>query len=204
MVPIVILAERGGRMKEVFLLTIMMLTASLVAFAAGGGNAVVLVAGLVTFFGGVNAMEALLRSLVTKLASAGAKDTATGIYSSSQFLGIFFGGAGGDWALAVGGDRAVFGFTLVIALVWLALAATMPRPGRYRSQIVRLSESALREPSRFGELIATGPGVVEAVVAADEGCAYLQIDPAIFDASAFEQVTGLRQPADAVAGEIRR
>lgn len=135
MVPIVILAERGGRMKEVFLLTIMMLTASLVAFAAGGGNAVVLVAGLVTFFGGVNAMEALLPSLVTKLASAGAKGTATGIYSSSQFLGIFFGGAGGDWALAVGGDRAVFGFTLVIALVWLALAATMPRPGRYRSQI---------------------------------------------------------------------
>jgi hypothetical protein len=106
--------------------------------------------------------------------------------------------------LALGGDRAVFGFTLTIALVWLALAATMRRPGRYRSQIVRLSEGALREPGKFGELIRTAPGVVEAFVAADEGCAYLKIDPARFDAAAFERVTGLRHASDAVAGEVSR
>lgn len=191
MVPIVILAERGGRMKEVFLLTITMLAASLLAFAAGGGNAVVLVIGLVVFFGGFNAMEALLPSLVTKMAPAGAKGTATGIYSSSQFLGIFFGGAVGGWALATGGDRAVFGFALAVALAWLALAATMRRPGRYRSRIVRLSEAALREPGKIAERIGTAPGVVEAFVAADEGCAYLKIDPARFDAAAFAQIPGV-------------
>jgi MFS family permease len=140
MVPIVILAERGARMKEVFVLTILMLAASLSAFVAGAGNAIVFVVALVIFFGGFNAMEALLPSLVTKTAPAGAKGTATGIYSSAQFLGIFFGGAVGGWALAAGGDPAVFGFALAVALVWLALAATMRRPGRYRSQIVRLSD----------------------------------------------------------------
>jgi predicted MFS family arabinose efflux permease len=191
MVPIVILAERGGRMKEVFLLTIGMLAASLLAFAAGGGNAVILVVGLVVFFGGFNTMEALLPSLVTQMAPAGAKGTATGIYSSSQFLGIFFGGAGGGWMLAVGGDRAVFCFALAVALVWLALAATMRRPGRYRSRIVRLSEAALRDPGKIAELIGAAPGVVEAFVAADEGCAYLKIDPARFDATAFTQIPGV-------------
>jgi len=203
MVPIVILAERGTRMKEVFLLTIAMLAASLLAFAAGGGNAVVFIVALVVFFGGFNTMEALLPSLVTKMAPAGAKGTATGIYSSSQFLGIFFGGAVGGWALAIGGDRTVFSFTLVMILVWLALAATMRRPGRYRSQIVRLSDGALQEPVKFAALVGTTPGVVEAVVAADEGCAYLKIDPAKFDAAAFAEIAGVRQSADSGAASPR-
>jgi MFS family permease len=203
MLPIVILAERGARMKEVFLLTILMLAASLLAFALGGGNAVVVIVALVVFFGGFNVMEALLPSLVTKTAPAGAKGTATGIYSSAQFLGIFFGGAVGGGALAVGGNRAVFGFALAVALAWLALAATMRRPGRYQSRIVRLSGGALQQPSRFAELFETAPGVVEAVVAADEGCAYLKIDPALFDADAFARLADAAEPADAVAGGKR-
>jgi MFS family permease len=204
MVPIVILAEGGTRMKEVFLLTIVMLAASLLAFVVGGGNAVVFVVALVVFFGGFNAMEALLPSLVTKMAPAGAKGTATGIYSSSQFLGIFFGGAVGGWALAAGGDRAVFGFALAVALVWLALAATMRRPGRYRSQIVRLSDGALQEGNKFAKLIGTAPGVVEAFIAADEGCAYLKVDPARFDATAFARIAGAGQPADPFEADAGR
>ena len=63
---------------------------------------------------------------------------------------------------------------------------------------------ALREPGKIGGLIATAPGVVEAVVAVDEGCAYLKIDPARFDAAAFDRVTGLRHTSDAVAAEVPR
>jgi MFS family permease len=166
--------------------------------AAGGGSAFCVIVALVIFFGGFNAMEALLPSLVTKTAPAGGKGTATGIYSSAQFLGIFFGGAGGGWALAIGGERAVFGSALAVALVWLAVAATMRRPGRYRSQTVRLGDDALQQPGKLAELIRTAPGVVEVVVAADEGCAFLKIDPARFDAAAFDQIVK-RQPADALA-----
>ncbi len=44
----------------------------------------------------------MLPSLVTKFAPADAKGAATGVYSTSQFLGIFAGGAGGGWMLAAG------------------------------------------------------------------------------------------------------
>ena len=48
----------------------------------------------------------MLPSLVTKFAPADAKGAATGVYSTSQFLGIFVGGAGGGWMLQhSGGER---------------------------------------------------------------------------------------------------
>jgi predicted MFS family arabinose efflux permease len=196
MVPIVILAEKGPRMKEVFLATIVILAGSLLALALGGADAIVVAAALVLFFSAFNAMEALLPSLITKIAPAGAKGTATGIYSSAQFFGIFFGGAVGGWALATGGAGAVFGFTLAVALVWLGLAATMQRPGRYRSYVARLGSEAA-EADRLAALLRAAPGVVEAAIAPEEGVAYLKIEPAHFDAAAIAQITGVEDPAGA-------
>jgi predicted MFS family arabinose efflux permease len=197
MVPVVMLAEKGGRMKEVFLAAIAALAGSLLALALGGGSAVVTVAALVLFFAAFNTMEALLPSWITKAAPAGAKGTATGVYSSAQFLGIFFGGAVGGWALARGGDGGVFGFALALALVWLALAATMKRPGRYRSHVAPLGGLAGEEAGRIAGLLQAAPGVVEAAVAPEEGLAYLKIDPAHFDPAALARLTGVEIPAAA-------
>jgi predicted MFS family arabinose efflux permease len=196
MVPIVILAEKGSCMKEIFLATIAVLAGSLLALALGGADAIVVVAALVLFFSAFNTMEAVLPSLITKTAPAGAKGTATGIYSSAQFLGIFFGGAVGGWALATGGAAAVFGFTLAVALAWLALAATMKRPGRYRSYVARLGSGAA-EAGRLAALLQAAPGVVEAAIAPEEGVAYLKIEPSRFDAAAVARITGVEDPADA-------
>jgi MFS family permease len=145
MIPVVIVAEKVGRMKEVFLATILLLAGSLLALATGSGNAVVVVTALVIFFSAFNSMEALLPSLVTKAAPAEAKGTATGIYSSSQFLGIFVGGTAGGWALATGGDRAVFGFAVAVALLWLFFAATMRTPNH---RAIALRAPAAEEPTR--------------------------------------------------------
>jgi MFS family permease len=200
MLPIVIAAERGRRMKGVFLLTILLLGGSLLAFAAAGGSVTAVVAALVIFFTGFNTMEALLPSLVTKMAPAGAKGTATGIYSTAQFLGIFVGGAVGGWALAMGGDRAVFLSSFAVALLWFVLAATMRRPGRYRSHIVPLTGAAGQEPRALAALLQAAPGVVEAAVAADEGRAYLKIDPTLYDAVAIARIAGIAPDASATGG----
>lgn len=195
MVPAVILAEKGPRMKEVFLAMIAALAASLLALAIGGASSVVVVASLVVFFGAFNTMEALLPSLITKTAPAGAKGTATGIYSSSQFLGIFFGGAVGGWVLGIGGVAAVFGFTLAVAVVWLAFAATMRPPGRYRSYIAPLSDAPGVQAGGLTARLEAAPGVIEAAIAADERVAYLKIDPSQFDAAAVARITGMEQAA---------
>ncbi|HEV7139046.1 MAG TPA: MFS transporter [Steroidobacteraceae bacterium] len=128
MVPAIIIAERYQRMKSVVVGAVVALALSQLMLAVGGGDPYVLLAGLVVFFSGFNIMEASLPSLVTKTAPAGSRGTATGIYSSSQFLGIFAGGIIGGWVHETAGTAAVFLFASAVAIIWLLVAATMRGP----------------------------------------------------------------------------
>ena len=96
MVPAIIVAETRGRMKAVFVSGVAVIGVSLLSLAVLSGAIAAAVA-LAAFLTAFNVMEALLPSLVTKFAPAEAKGAATGVYSSSQFFGIFAGGAGGGW-----------------------------------------------------------------------------------------------------------
>lgn len=190
MVPAIIIAEKGGRMKEMFIATIALLSVSLLALALAGSIGAIVVAALVGFFTAFNIMEAMLPSLVTKIAPADAKGTATGIYSSAQFLGIFVGGAGGGLAFAQAGTTGVLSFAVIVALLWLAIAVTMHRPGRYSSYLVHLTRVDRQEVGALEAKLRAAPGVIEAVVAPDEDAAYLKIDRARFDANAIARIVG--------------
>jgi predicted MFS family arabinose efflux permease len=190
MVPAIIVAEKGGRMKEVFIVAIGLLFASLLALALFGDGAAAIVTALIAFFTAFNVMEAMLPSLVTKFAPADAKGTATGVYSSAQFLGIFVGGAAGGWASAVGGTRGVFVFAMAIALAWLAVAATMRKPGRYSNYLARLGAVDRQQAGGLAARLEAVPGVIEAVVVPDEGVAYLKIDRTHFDEAAIAPIVG--------------
>ncbi|MDE2051463.1 MAG: MFS transporter [Gammaproteobacteria bacterium] len=147
MVPAIMVAERHGRMKAVLVGSVAALAASQLMLAVGGPNPYVLLAGLVVFFSGFNIMEASLPSLVTKTAPAGSTGTATGIYSSSQFLGIFVGGVVGGWIHQAAGTTAVFLFASAVAIVWLLVAATMRHPALgYHGG--RVPATARRSPER--------------------------------------------------------
>jgi predicted MFS family arabinose efflux permease len=191
MIPAIIVAEKGGRMKEVYVAAIALLAASLVALAFGGSIGIVVVVALVAFFTAFNIMEAMLPSLVTKVAPAGAKGTATGIYSTAQFLGIFVGGAGGGLAFAAAGAKGVLIAAIIVALVWLAVAATMRRPGKYASRLVHVANLDRQKIDVLEAKLRAAPGVVEAVVAADEDVAYLKIDRARYDAEAVAAIVGV-------------
>ena len=128
MVPAIILGERYRRMKSVLVGAVAALAVSQLMLAVSGQDPYVLLAGLVVFFTGFNVMEASLPSLVTKTAPAGSTGTATGIYSSSQFLGIFAGGVIGGWIHQAAGTTAVFLFAAAVAIVWLLVTATMRGP----------------------------------------------------------------------------
>jgi len=128
MVPAIIVAERHRRMKSVVVGAVGALVVSQLMLATAGQDPYVLVSALVVFFAGFNIMEASLPSLVTKTAPAGSRGTATGIYSSLQFFGIFSGGVIGGWMHQAEGTAAVFLFAAAIAVVWLLVAATMRSP----------------------------------------------------------------------------
>ncbi len=117
MLPLMMIAERGGRPRTVFLLSIALLWIAVAALGMGGTAGWFYVA-LWLFFVAFNYLEATLPSVVSKAVSAQGKGTAMGIYSSCQFLGAFTGGALGGRVLEVAGDGALIGLSVVAIAVW--------------------------------------------------------------------------------------
>ena len=188
MIPAIIVAEKHRRMKGVFVAAVAALALSQAMLYVDPGNVYVLLVALVVFFSAFNVMEASLPSLITKAAPPDAKGTATGIYSSSQFLGIFVGGIVGGWANQTGGTAGVFALTAVIALIWLAAAATMAQPSYLTTRLVRIGDGA--DANTLAARLRQVPGVAEAVVIAEEKLAYLKVDSKAFDAAKAEAVAG--------------
>ena len=190
MVPAIIIAERRRRMKAVLVGAVAALAVSQVLLAVGSHEVYVLLAAITLFFAGFNIMEASLPSLVTKTAPSGSTGTATGIYSSSQFLGIFVGGVAGGWLNQAHGAVGVFSFAAALAGLWLLAAATMRRPSHLSTRIVRVGNRSAADSARLAVQLRQVPGVAEALVVPEEGLAYLKVDSKVFDRSRAESVAG--------------
>jgi predicted MFS family arabinose efflux permease len=190
MVPAIIIAERHRRMKAVLVGAIGALAASQLLLAMDGHDVVVLITAITIFFAGFNIMEASLPSLVTKTAPSGSTGTATGIYSSSQFLGIFVGGVAGGWVDQADGTVGVFILACALAVLWLPVACTMRRPSHFTTRVVRVGDRSAADADRLAARLRQVPGVAEALVVPGEGLAYLKVDSKIFDRAKAESVAG--------------
>jgi predicted MFS family arabinose efflux permease len=190
MIPAIIVAEKYRRMKGVFVAAVAGLVVSQAMLYLGAGNLYVLLAALAIFFSAFNVMEASLPSLITKAAPPDAKGTATGLYSSAQFLGIFVGGVVGGWAHQTGGTPAVFALTIVLALLWLLAAATMAQPSYLTTRLLPIGNGQAAEPESLAAKLRLVPGVAVAVVIAEEKLAYLKVDSKTFDAAMAQALAG--------------
>jgi MFS family permease len=186
MVPAIIAAEKYRHMKGVFVSAVAALVISQIMLYFGAGNSLVLLAALVVFFSAFNVMEAILPSLITKVAPAHVKGTAMGLYSSLQFLGIFIGGIVGGFAHQRGGSTAVFVLTALLALIWLLVAAGMAQPSFVMTRLIPIAENQAADAEALANKLRQVPGVVEAVIVADENLAYLKVDAKAFDAAQAE------------------
>ncbi|WP_156507757.1 MFS transporter [Halioglobus sp. HI00S01] len=121
MVPLMILAERKGRLREVFLVAITLVVGALGLMASTPAPLAIYL-GLWVFFIGFNYLEATLPSLVSKAVFPGGKGTALGVFSTCQFLGAFAGGAAGGWLLQTGGQSALFAACVALGGLWWMLS----------------------------------------------------------------------------------
>lgn len=133
MVPAIISAERGGRMRLVFSGAIALLVAVQLGFLAFGGSLWGLAFWLLVFFVAFNILEATLPSLVSRTAHPTAKGAALGVYNTTQAIGVSLGGTLGGYLAQHFGDNAVFALCSGLALAWLAVALSMNFPQRQRS-----------------------------------------------------------------------
>jgi MFS family permease len=189
MVPAIIAAEKYRRMKTVFIVAVAALAVSQCLFLAGTG-AFWVIAGITVFFAGFNVMEASLPSLITKTAPPGARGTAAGIFSTSQFLGIFVGGVAGGWIQQMLGGNAVFVGSLGLSIVWLLVASSMKQPSYLTTRMIRIADSRSLDPVVLAAELRRVPGVAEAVVIPEERLAYLKVDPRSYDAALAQSLIG--------------
>lgn len=182
MIPLIIQGEKRA-MRGVLLLCVGGMGLTQIVFAWPGylslpPNIVLLFIGVTVFFSFLNTLEALLPSLVSRLAPAAAKGSAMGIYSSSQFLGAFVGGAGAGWLYGLVGPTGLYTVMLGVCVLWVGLLFKFRPPKKMATHRRALSESEKeRSEGMMQELLAL-PGVEEVVIRLDEGVAYLKVDKA--------------------------
>lgn len=183
-IPFILQAEKHRRMKLVFIGAILVIGAAEFGLYEFHRQAFAIGVLLFVFYSGFNLLEAILPSLIAKMAPPDSKGTAMGFYSSSQFLGAFLGGAIGGWLHGHYGLDAVFLFCGGATLLWALLAAGMKAPRYLNSRLLRVAVGDSEAARRLAQRITAVPGVAEAVVIAEDGVAYLKVDPQALDEAA--------------------
>ena len=125
MVPPILYADRKNGAKPVMLASIALLAAVQLAMGVFAPGLGLLALGLFVFFVAFNILEALIPSLVSRLAPAQMRGSAIGVYNTTQTLGLFFGGLAGGWLAKLWGASAVFTVCGALVLAWLGIAAGM-------------------------------------------------------------------------------
>ncbi len=127
MTPPILYADRRNRPKPVLVGAV-----ALLVLVEGGlivsQSVLAYGAALLAFFIAFNVLEALLPSLVSRMAPAHARGAAIGVYNTTQTLGLFFGGLGGGWVAKHYGAAAVFAGCAILSALWLVAASAMRPP----------------------------------------------------------------------------
>ncbi|MDC0181705.1 MFS transporter [Candidatus Thioglobus sp.] len=126
MLPLIVASERFKKTKYILLLCILLLIISQFIFLNASLSFQLFLITLTIFFIAFNSIEALLPSLLSRTASSAKRGLAMGIFSTSQFLGTFFGGAIGGLIYDIYDLNSVFLFTIFVALIWWFLILLMP------------------------------------------------------------------------------
>ncbi len=192
-VPQIIIAEKKRKIRSVFLFSIGLIAVAELGLMLLPSVWIGLLV-LFIFFIGFNVLEATQPSLVSKIAPAGSKGTATGIYATCQVMGVFFGGLVGGWLVQHQGVNQVFLLGCIGCLVWLIVAWKMEPPPFLASLLIPLPENY--RPDLAGRL-ADVKGVAEVLIVDSEQTAYLKVDQQLVDRKALAALLETEQKADA-------
>ncbi|MDP2716954.1 MFS transporter [Rheinheimera sp.] len=187
MIPMMIIAMRKAQEKGFFLLAIALLISAMLLIVMLPGFWP-LTAALLLFFTGFNFLEASLPALVSRIAPAGQRGSAMGIYSSSQFFGAFLGGVLGGALVQQFGYQALFAVLAVIGLIWLAVAGTLIIPLRVQRLTLAVSLQTEQQAEQLAADLTVLAGVQEVTLVLAEQRCYLKVSSAQFDTAQAQAV----------------
>lgn len=182
MVPFVIIAEKKRQMKGIVIIALGIMIFALIIMSQAMGVWSWAIA-LGVFFWAFNIMEATLPSWLSKVAPAGAKGSAMGVYSTMQFLGAFAGGLIGGWLNNYFGIEGLFLILAVAVFAWAALVVVTPKPAHLNSVRVDILNQGNGEDQSalYLDTLINLRGVADAILIAEEQAIYLKVDASLFD-----------------------
>lgn len=178
LVPLIGLSERSVRWVMVAAIVGLGLAEFLIGVSGNQWWFVVVSLGL--FFGFLNVLESMLPSLVSRIAAAGTRGTAMGVYSSSQFFGAFLGGVLGGWLAGSAGLRRAHLILGMLCLMWALIAYRMKEPPKHSTYQVTLGTSH-SSASVVERLLLDIEGVDEVLVSLEDRVAYLKVNRKLLD-----------------------
>ena len=187
--PLVVIADRASRSRAVMLFGIVLLGAALAGLAGVSAGSIVLIGCMVVYFTGFNTLEASLPAMVSRVAPMQARGAALGVYSTMQYLGAFAGGVTGGWLLGAGGERAALAACAGLCAGWVLIAAGLREPRRLSVEKLRIGAVEHEYVDALTARLLAVPGVIEAVVVAEERIAWLRVDRRHLDRSSLRALS---------------
>ena len=174
-VPLIIIAEKKRQMKTVLIGAVACLTLSMLLltdlYHSGWGVGFT----LLLFFAAFTLLEACLPSLVSKIAPLRDKGTAMGVYSTSQFFGIFVGGSVGGLLYSHYSIIGPLSFIIALGVIWTLVTWTM-KPPPYLSTMTFSAPHDQKTAAELATAMEHTEGVAEAALMPDENMLYLKVD----------------------------
>ena len=176
MLPMIILAEKKRQHARVMLAGVLMIALVQFAFGMYQFPLIIVVVALVIYFTGFNLMEAILPSMISRIAPLSGKGTALGVYSTSQFAGAFLGGPVAGLIMQYKGMDGIYLIGAFMAILWAVLLLGLKNPPALTAYTLTMPDVAKEAfPSLVDEIKAI-EGVSEAIALPEAGAVYLKVD----------------------------
>jgi MFS family permease len=140
MVPLIILGERKGNVKPIFLCLLLIAASALLSLGFMSMRsdiqtetmAVLILVAILGFFIGFNYLEATLPSLMSKTVDEAHRGAGSSVFSTFQFFGAAVGGILGGWLFNRYGIAGLMFCCAAALFLWWLLACnmTMPKPSQ--------------------------------------------------------------------------
>lgn len=142
MVPLIIIGERRGEVKRIFLSLLLVTVIALLSLALLSSQAdiqtttssLLILAGILFFFIGFNYLEATLPSLMSKTVLDLHRGAGSSVFSTCQFLGAAVGGILGGWLFNRFGVTGLMLCCAGALFVWWLVACNMNMPQRAQNK----------------------------------------------------------------------
>lgn len=177
MLPPLVIAEQRSAQKLSFIVAVMCMALS-VAVLAVHRNQWLTPIMLLVFFSAFNLLEAVLPSWMSKACPVGSRGTAMGIYSTSQFLGTFFGGVLGGVSVEYAGVDGLFALLAAVLFGWVLISFGLQVPRALHTYVLNSGDIP---PQVFAKSMLNIVGVEDILVLDGEQLAYVKVDRNIID-----------------------